>query len=102
MSERDTLCSVQLRIAIIIYLEHSLPFLRNLIGQFQGAKSLSSPQHSCPLLRNPLLICPVSQGMLQTCYVVAMRAVTLIPYLYSKVTKVKSNNSYIVIINNKC
>ena len=27
-----------------IFFEHSLPFLRNLIGQFQGAKSLSSPQ----------------------------------------------------------
>ena len=32
------------------YLEHSLQFLRNLIGQFQGAKSLSSP-----LLRSHLV-----------------------------------------------
>ena len=39
-------------------LEHSFPFLRNLIGQFQGAKSLSTPQLSCPLLSSPLLICP--------------------------------------------
>ena len=48
----------------IVDLEHSLPFLRNLIGQFRGTKSLScpqlrSPQLSCPLLSSPLLICPM-------------------------------------------
>ena len=33
--------------------EHSLPFFRNLIGQFQGTKSLSSPPLSSPLLISP-------------------------------------------------
>ena len=45
-----------------LYLEHSLSFLRNLIGQFRGTKSLScpqlrSPQLSCSLLNSPLLLC---------------------------------------------
>ena len=36
-------------------LEHSLPILRNLIGQFQGTKSLSSPPLRSPQLSYPLL-----------------------------------------------
>ena len=43
----------------IIGLEHSLPFLRNLIGQFRGTKSLS-----CPLLSSPLLICQLLSSKL--------------------------------------
>ena len=46
-----------------LILEQSLPFMMNLIGEFQGTKSLScpklrSPQVSCHLLGRPLLICP--------------------------------------------
>ena len=40
---------------VLIYLEDSLPVLGNLIGQFQGTKSLNCPQLSCPLLICPLL-----------------------------------------------
>ena len=50
-------------------LEHSLPVLGNLIGQFQGTKSLSCPQLrsrqlSCPLLSSPLLICTLLSSKL--------------------------------------
>ena len=59
-----TLNAVESSVALSnYYLEHSLLFLRNLIGQFRGTKSLScpqlrSPQLSCPLLSCPLLSCP--------------------------------------------
>ena len=59
----EALKSIFSRHSIPQILEHSLPFLRNLIGQFQGTKSLicpqlRSPQHSCHLLSSTLLICP--------------------------------------------
>ena len=55
--------SVNLNVSTSCYqhLEHSLPYLRNLIGQFQGTKSLSSPQLSYPIFSSSVLISMVAK-----------------------------------------
>ena len=45
-------------------LEHTLPFLRNLIGPFRGTKSLSCPQLRSPQLSCPLFIFPLLSSKL--------------------------------------